>query len=187
MSTDPKPALRPYGGEVIAATAAIEKRPLLALQPDQQASLWRNAEETMRTDLAKNLLRFIEDHGAVSVEVMPVRVDLDVDGDPRRVGLVVSVRVMPYEDPYENLDRLLQADDPPGEPWVNVRLETRCGCESKTMRWPAHSLPRTFSLNLEPREAPTADDPLVFDAAVEVRTFILERRNEFGSYIYRES
>jgi hypothetical protein len=155
---DPRPVL-------LSAVTILDRATLRQLDAESLARLWHDIHAGTRARLTTSVARFYLDHHDVTIHDEPASCALAWDGDDNAVGYVLSAMA------YKHVDlshALADVEDHREGEWI--RLHTKCGCESRSMRYPA-PLPLTIHKSV---------------AGGGVRTFRKGAVNTFGATTYHE-
>lgn len=158
--TDPRPVL-------LSAVTILDRATLRQLDADSLARLWTDIHAGTRARLTTSVARFYLDHHDVTIHDEPPACALAWEDDDNAVGYVLSAMAYKHVDLSHHVHE--REDYTAGE-WI--RLYTKCGCESRTMRYPA-PLPQTIHKS-------------VVGVSGGVRTFRKGGVNIFGATTYNE-
>lgn len=162
----PMTGIEPDNGTILSAVTVIEREVLVGADREERARIWNDIHESTRARLAASLARFIIEHNVdVTFHHEPAYCVTAWEGDTNAIGYVLAAKALPHRD----LSHMLPVRDDEGKgDWI--RLCTRCGCESRTMRYPS-PLPQTIHKSV---------------SGGGVRTFRKGGVNVFGATTYNE-
>ena len=152
---------------LLSAVTVIDRDALESADREERAQLWLSIHQSTRARLVTSVARFYLAHHNVTIHDEPAYSVPDWEGNPDAVAYVLSAMAYRHHD----LSHLLaEPEDYRAGEWI--RLHTKCGCESRTMRYPA-PLPQTIH-----KSAPGTGNG--------VRTFRKGTLNAFGATTYNE-
>lgn len=156
--------IEPIDGTLLSAVTILDRRIIERMDDEQFATLWADVHRSTQARLTTAVARFYLENHDVTFHDEPPFCSLAWDGQPDAVGYVLSAMALKHVD----LSHALVDHDIGAGEWI--RLYTKCGCESRSMRYPA-PLPQTIHKTL---------------LGGGVRTYRKGLINTFGATVYNE-
>ncbi len=122
-------------GTLLSSVIVIDRDALVGVDRQTRAMTWLRIHEGASQRLAGAVGRYFLDHKNVTIHEEPPYCVPAWEGNPDAVAYVLSAVALKHRD----LSHALHAPD--NGAGVPIRLHTACGCESRTMHYPA-PLPR---------------------------------------------
>lgn len=157
--------VEPDDGLLLTAVTVLDRRTLLEMTAEARRLLWLDVHGGTRARLVASVARFYMAHADITIHSEPPYCALLWEGDETAVGYVLSARAYKHKDLSH---RLREREDYRDGEWI--RLTTRCGCESRTMRYPA---PLPLFIRKTTNDGGT-------------RNFRRGPPNDFGATVYKE-